>query len=106
MIAKGETLKLIKEKVDARSSGKIRLKKRVETEMQVGIFKHTEKRVFKELFKNGNSTFCVDTNYEVHNINELDVKALRIILWQLLNDKEKKEIALEHLYSTIDYLED
>ena len=106
MISKTETLKLIKEKVDSRTNGKVKLKKHVETEMQVGIFKHTEKRVFKELFKNGNSTFCVDTNYEVHNINELDVKALRIILWQIITDKEKREIALEHLYSTMNYLAD
>jgi len=104
MITRSKTLKLIKEKVDSRTNGKVKLKKRVETDMQVGIFKHTEKRVFKELFKNGNSVFCVDTNYEVHNINELDGKALRIIMWQLISDKEKREIALEHLYSTMDYL--
>ena len=105
MINKGETLKLIKEKVDARANGKIKLKKRVETELKVGLFKHTEKRTFKELFKNGNSTFCVDTNYEVHNINELDHKALRLMLWQLLTDKEKKEIALEYMKSSLN-LED
>ncbi len=106
MISKTETLKKIKEKVDARSNGKVKLKKRVETEMQVGIFKHTEKRTFKELFKKGNSVFCVDVNYEVHNINELDGKTLRTMLWQLISDKEKKEIALEHLYATNDYLKD
>lgn len=106
MISKTDTLKLIKEKVDSRANGKVKLKKRVETEMQVGIFKHTEKRTFKELFKRGNSVFCVDTNYEVHNINELDGKALRTIMWQLITDKEKREIALDHLYSTMDYLKD
>jgi hypothetical protein len=105
MINKGETLKLIKEKVDARANGKIKLKKHVDTEVKVGLFKHTEKRTFKELFKNGNSTFCVDTNYEVHNINELDHKALRLMLWQLLTDKEKKEIALEYMKSSLN-LED
>jgi hypothetical protein len=105
MITRSKTLKLIKEKVDSRTNGKVKLKKRVETDMQVGIFKHTEKRVFKELFKNGNSVFCVDTNYEVHNINELDIKALRSILWQLLTDKEKKEIALEYMKTTLN-LED
>ena len=42
MITKGETLKLIKEKVDARANGKIKLKKHVETELKVGLFKHTE----------------------------------------------------------------
>ena len=97
MITKGETLKLIKEKVDARANGKIKLKKHVETELKVGLFKHTEKRRFKELFKNGNSTYCVDTNYEVHNIAELDIKALRLMLWQLLSDKEKKEIAVKYI---------
>lgn len=106
MITKAKTLKLIKEKVDARASGKVKLKKHVETKLEVGIFKHTEKRVFKELFKKGNSVFCVDENYEVHNINELDSIALRAMLWQLITDKEKKEIALEHLYTTMDYLKD
>lgn len=106
MLTKIETLKLIKEKVDSRASGKVKLKKRVETEMQVGVFKHTEKRTFKELFKRGNSVFCIDTNYEVHNINELDGKALRTMMWQLITDKEKRDIALDHLYSTMDYLKD
>ena len=106
MITKTETLKLIKEKVDARTTGKVKLKKRVETTLEVGIFKHTEKRVFKELFKKGNSVYCVDENYEVHNINELDSTALRTMLWQLITEKEKREIALEHLYSIMDYLKD
>ena len=106
MITKAETLKLIKEKVDARANGKAKLHKHVETKLEVGIFKHTEKRVFKELFKKGNSIFCVDENYEVHNINELDSTALRAMLWQLITEKEKKEIALEHLYTTMDYLKD
>ena len=106
MITKAETLKLIKEKVDSRANGKAKLHKHVETKLEVGIFKHTEKRVFKELFKKGNSVFCVDENYEVHNINELDSIALRAMLWQLITDKEKKEIALEHLYTTMDYLKD
>ena len=106
MITKAETLKLIKEKVDARANGKAKLHKYVETKLEVGIFKHTEKRVFKELFKKGNSIFCVDENYEVHNINELDSTALRTMLWQLITDKEKKEIALEHLYTIMDYLKD
>ena len=106
MITKAETLKLIKEKVDSRANGKAKLHKHVETKLEVGIFKHTEKRVFKELFKKGNSVFCVDENYGVHNINELDSTALRTMLWQLITDKEKKEIALEHLYTTMDYLKD
>lgn len=106
MITKAETLKLIKEKVDSRANGKEKLHKHVETKLEVGIFKHTEKRVFKELFKKGNSVFCVDENYEVHNINELDSTALRTMLWQLITEKEKKEIALEHLYTTMDYLKD
>ena len=104
MISKVATLKLIKEKVDSRANGKVKLKKHVETKLEVGIFKHTEKRVFKELFKRGNSVYCVDTNYEVHNINELDSTALRTMLWQLITDKETKEIALEHLYTTMEYL--
>ena len=106
MISKIETLKRKNEKVDSRANGKVKLKKRVETTLEVGIFKHTEKRVFKELFKKGNSIFCVDENYEVHNINELDSTALRTMLWQLITDKEKKEIALEHLYATMSYLKE
>ena len=58
MISKTDTLKLIKEKVDSRANGKVKLKKRVETEMQVGIFKHTEKRTFKELFKRKLRLLC------------------------------------------------
>jgi hypothetical protein len=42
----------------------------------------------------------------VHNINELDGKALRTMMWQLITDKEKRDIALDHLYSTMDYLAD
>jgi hypothetical protein len=60
----------------------------------------------EELFKKGNSIFCVDENYEVHNINELDSTALRTMLWQLITDKEKKEIALEHLYTIMSYLKE
>ena len=104
MLTKTETLKLIKEKVDARANGKIKLKKHVKTSLKVGLFKHTEERVFKELFKQGNSVYCVDTNYEVHNINELDAKPLHMMVWQLISENEKREIALEHLYSKIDYL--
>jgi hypothetical protein len=52
------------------------------------------------------SNYCVDTNYEVHNINELDSTALRTMLWQLITDKEKKEIALEHLYTIMSYLKE
>jgi len=105
MITKGDTLKLIKEKVDARANGKVKLKKHVDADVKVGVFKHTEKRRFKELFKSGNSTFCVANNYGVHNITELDIKALRSMLWQLLTDKEKKEIAVEYMKTTLN-LED
>ena len=106
MISKTDTLKKIKEKVDARANGKVKLKKQVNTKMKVGLFKHTEERSFKELFKRGNSVFCVDKNYEVHNINELDGRALRTIMWQLITDKEKRDIALEHLYTTMNYLKE
>ena len=106
MISKQKTLKVIKEKVDARANGKIKLKKHVTTDLVCGLFKHTETKNIKEVFKHGNSVFCVDDNYEVRNINELDGKALRTILWQLITDKEKKEIALEHLYDTMDYLKE
>ena len=106
MITKTATLKLIKEKVDARSTGKVKLKKRVTSEVVCGVFRHKEKKVIKDLFKQGNSVMCIDDNYEVHNINELDSKALQSILWQLITDKEKKEIALEYLYSSMTYLKE
>jgi hypothetical protein len=34
----------------------------------------------------------------------LDTKDLHKLMWMLISDKEKKEIALEHLLSTRDYL--
>lgn len=106
MITKSKTLKLIKEKVDGRTTGKVRLKKRVTSEVICGVFKHKERKVIKDLFKQGNSVMCIDDNYEVHNINELDGKALQSILWQVISDKEKKEIAFEHLYSTMGHLKE
>ena len=104
MISKQKTLKIIKEKVDARAHGKVKLHKHVVAEIAERVFKHLSNKTIKELYKYGNSIMCVDDNYEVRNINVLDSKALRIIMWQLITDKEKKEIALEHLYDTMDYL--
>lgn len=104
MITKQKTLKLIKEKIDVKTNGKIKLKKTVETDMVCGIFKHIERKRIKQLFKRGNSVYVVDDNYEVHNLNELDTKPLHQIMWQIISDKEKKEIALEHLLETKDYL--
>lgn len=106
MIEKKETLKLIKEKIDSRSSGKFKLKKPFECEFKEGVFKHTERRKIVSLLKSGNSILWQDNNYQLRNINMLDTKDLHKLMWMLISDKEKKEIALEHLLSTKTYLTD
>lgn len=104
MISKAKTLKRIKEIVDAKTSGMTKLKKPFECEFKEGVIKHTVKRRIMKLVKSGNSINWIDDAYGVRNINMLDTKDLHKILWQLITDKEKREIALEHLLSTKDYL--
>lgn len=106
MITRQKTLKLIKEKVDSRASGKIKLKKQFMCEFVEGTFKHTERGRIVSLFKQGNSVMWIDERYGVRNINMLDTKDLHKIMWQLTTDKEKREIALEHLLSSKTYLEE
>ena len=106
MITRQKTLKLIKEKVDSRASGKIKLKKQFTCEFVEGTFKHTERRRIVSLIKQGNSVMWIDERYGVRNINILDTKDLHKIMWQLISDKEKMEIALEHLVSTKTYLKE
>ena len=106
MITRTKTLKLIKEKVDARTSGKIKLKKAFWTEVTEGVFKHTSRKRIVSLFKQGNSVMWLDDGYGVRNINVIETKDLHKIMWQLISDKEKREIALEHLLSTKEYLTD
>lgn len=106
MISRQKTLKLIKEKVDARTSGKIKLKKQFWCEFVEGTFRHKERRRIVSMYKNGNSVFWIDDSYSVRNINMLDTKDLHKIMWQLTTDKEKREIALEHLLSSKTYLEE
>ena len=106
MVTRQKTLKLIKEKVDSRASGKIKLKKQFMCEFVEGTFKHTERRRIVSLFKQGNSVMWIDERYGVRNINVLDTKDLHKIMWQNLSDKEKREIALEHLLESKAYLED
>ena len=106
MITRQKTLKLIKEKVDSRASGKIKLKKQFTCEFVEGTFKHTERRRIVSLFKQGNSVMWIDEGYCVRNINILDTKDLHKTMWQLISDKEKMEIALEHLLESKAYLED
>lgn len=106
MINKQKTLKLIKEKVDARSNGRIKMKKPFSCTITEGVFKHTIRRRITHLLKQGNSVLCMDDNYELRNINVLETKDLHKIMWGLINDKEKREIALEHLLLTKDYLTD
>lgn len=105
MITRQKTLKLIKEKVDSRTSSKIKLKKQFMCEFVEGTFKHTERRRIISLLKQGNSVMWIDERYGVRNINMLDTKDLHKIMWQLTTDKEKREIALEHLLSSKTYLE-
>lgn len=106
MITRQKTLKLIKEKVDSRASSKIKLKKQFTCEFVEGTFKHTERRRIVSLIKQGNSVIWIDDAYAMRNINILDTKDLHKIMWQLISDKEKMEIALEHLVSTKTYLEE
>ena len=106
MVTRQKTLKLIKEKVDSRASGKIKLKKQFTCEFVEGTFKHTERRRIVSLIKQGNSVMWIDDAYAMRNINVLDTKDLHKIMWQNLSDKEKREIALEHLLESKAYLED
>ena len=104
MITRCKTLKLIKEKVDGRTSGRIKLKKSFWCEFQEGTFRHTERKRIVSLIKQGNSVMWLDDGYGVRNITVLDTKDLHKIMWQLINDKEKREIAYEHLIETKTYL--
>ena len=104
MISKQETLKLIKEKVDARPSNKIKLKKPFWCNFVTGIFKHKERRRIVTLVKDGNSTNWIDDGYSVRNINVLDTKDLHKIMWQLITEREKKEIAYSDFVERMNYL--
>jgi hypothetical protein len=46
----------------------------------------------------------IDDSYQIRNINILELKDLHKIMWQIISDKEKKEIALAHLIETKEYL--
>lgn len=104
MISRSETLKLIKQKVDERTNKSIKLKKPFSSTFLEGMFKHEETRRVVKLIKNGNSTMWVDDTSAVRNITVMPTSDLHKILWQLISDKEKKEIALQHLLETKKYL--
>lgn len=104
MIGKTATLKLIKEKVDSRANGRIKIKKPFYCEFQEGVFKHTERKRICSLVKNGNSVMWLDDGYGMRNINILSTQDLHKIMWGLISDKEKREIAYEHLISSKTYL--
>lgn len=106
MISRTNTLKLIKEKVDSRANGKIKIKKPFWCEFKEGTFKHTERRRVTSLVKSGNSVHWVDDGYCMRNITCLDTQDLQKIMWGLITDKEKRDIALEHLISTKAFLTD
>lgn len=105
MINKTQTLKLIKEKIDARKSGKAKVKKPFWCEFMEGTFRHTERRRITSLIKQGNSVMWTDDSYQMRNINILETKDLHKLMWGLISDKEKMEIALNHLRETKTYLE-
>jgi hypothetical protein len=104
MINKQKTLKLIKEKVDARTNGKIKLKKPFYCTFEEGVFKHSVRKRITSLLKQGNSVMWVDDGYGVRNISILETTDLHKIMWQIISDKEKREIAYEHLITTKQYL--
>lgn len=104
MINKQKTLKLIKEKVDGRANNTIKMKKAFWCVFKEGVFKHNERRRIVSLHKDGNSVMWQDDAYQLRNINILDLKDLHKIMWQIISDKEKKDIALEHLLETKEYL--
>jgi hypothetical protein len=106
MISKQKTLKLIKSKVDTRKSRKIKLPKSFQCSFVEGVFKHIETRKVTSLIKSGNSVLWVDENHQMRNISILSTSDLHKIMWQVISDKEKNEIALEHLLATKTYLED
>ena len=106
MISRQKTLKLIKSKVDARKSGKIKLAKPFHCSFLEGVFKHLETRKIVTLVKSGNSVLWVDENHRMRNISILNTSDLHKIMWQLISDKEKSAIAMEHLLTTKNYLED
>lgn len=106
MINRQKTLKLIKAKVDEKTSRQIRLKKPVKchTIEGIGIKRKIERRIVK-LVKNGNTTDFIDDAYYQGNINDIaDVKELHQLMWSVITESEKKEIALEHLLLTKTYL--
>ena len=106
MISKQKTLKLIKSKVDGKKCGKIRLSKSFQCTFLEGVFKHYETRKIIFLVKKGNSVFWADDTLCLRNISILSTTDLHKIMWQLISDKEKNMIALEHLLSTKTYLEE
>ncbi len=105
MISRGNTSKRIKEIVDARANHQVKLKKPFECTFKEGAFNMTTKRTIASLRKNGNSIMWIDDTYAERNINMLDTADLHKILWQMITEKEKMEIALEHLYVSKKYLE-
>lgn len=104
MISKQKTLKLIKEKVDGRANGTIKLKKAVPCSLSEGVLKHLVRFRINKLVKSGNSVMFIDDTYKMRNINVLDTKALHQIMWQIITEKEKMEIAYNHLITSKTYL--
>lgn len=104
MLTKRETLKLIKSKVDTRKSGRIKMQKPFTCTFEGGVFRHTEKRKITYLIKCGNSVLWMDDVHNVRNISMLSTKDLHKIMWQLISESEKKEIALQSLLNEKSYL--
>lgn len=106
MLTRQKALKIIKKKVDGNSNRKIKLKSPFVCEFLEGTIRHTVRKKIISIYKNGNSVFWVDESYGVRNINMLDTKDLHKMLWQIISDKEKRDIALEHLIASKPYLEE
>lgn len=106
MVSKTATQKIIKEKVDSRASGRVKLSNAIKFEVKEGVFKHTIRAKVCSLHKDGNSVMFTDETYKVRNINVLDTKVLHKIMWQLITEREKKEIAYSDFVERMNYLMD
>lgn len=105
MITRQEALKIIKEKVEKRVNAKAIMRRPFVTEFTEGVFRHTVNRRITELYKDGNSVMWIDENHQCRNINMLDTQSLHRIAWQYMTEKEKAQVAMAHLLTSKEYLE-
>lgn len=91
---KTKILKEIKAKVDGKSNHLFKIRKRIVANVQIGHFGTSVVRRVEKVQKYGNSVIFIDENNAIRNINVLDSDTLLKILWEILNPKEKREVAL------------